>query len=91
MPPFPAAQTDTFPAPVPSLGERRRKPLLRSTVGARLGFHVDFDVHFHVHVHENTHGCTVGRSDFYFVLMSMAFHPLVVRLGPYELKKCLKK
>ncbi len=38
---------------------------------------------YYVHVQ-----CTVGCSDFYLFFIYMAFHPLVVRLGPHELKKC---
>jgi hypothetical protein len=34
---------------------------------------------------------TLGCSDFYSFFISMAFHLLVVRLGPHELNKCLKK
>jgi hypothetical protein len=35
--------------------------------------------------------CPLGCSDFYFLKISMAVHPLEVRLGPHELKKMLKK
>ncbi len=34
--------------------------------------------------------CTVGCSDFYFFKNSKAFHPLVVGLGPNELKNVFK-